>query len=98
MTYKIDITEDAEIDLSFFKPYERKIIITSIKDQLLHEPLKETKNRKILRDNPIAPWELRSGKYRIFYEVINKIGTVGVVAIGKKEHNVLYIRGKEVTI
>lgn len=48
MTYKIEITEDAKIDLSFFRPYERKIILMSIREQLLHEPLKETKDMKTI--------------------------------------------------
>lgn len=98
MRYKIEITEEAKIDLSFFKLYERKTILEAIKEQLLYEPTKETKNRKELRENPIAPWELRSGKYRIFYEVEDDIVTVGVIAIGWKKHNALYIRGKEVII
>jgi hypothetical protein len=37
-------------------------------------------------------------KYRIFYEVQNHIVTVIVVSIGMKEHNKLYIRGKDVKI
>jgi len=41
---------------------------------------------------------LRIGKYRIFYEVRNDIVTVGVISVGKKEYNVLYIRGKKVKI
>ena len=55
MIYKIEITEDAKIDLSFFKAYERKIILASIREQLSYEPLKETRNQKKLRENPIAP-------------------------------------------
>jgi len=69
MIYQIEITDDAKTDMSFFEMYERKIILAGIKEQLTHEPLKETKNRKKLRDNPIAAWELRIGRYRIFYEV-----------------------------
>lgn len=98
MRYKIEITEDAKADLSFFKVSERKEILSDIKKQLLYEPLKETRNRKKLRDNPIAPWELRVGKYRIFYEVENDIVTVIIISIGLKKHNVLFIRGIEVTI
>ena len=58
----------------------------------------ETENRKMLRDNPIAPWELRVGKYRIFYEVENDIVTVINISVGMKKHNTLFIRGKEVTL
>ncbi len=98
MKYQIEITEDAKTDLSYFKAYQRKEILIGVKEQLMYEPLKETRNRKKLRDNPIAPWELRVGKYRIFYEVKNDIVTVIIISVGIKKHNVLYIRDKEVTI
>ncbi|OQY59870.1 MAG: hypothetical protein B6245_04390 [Desulfobacteraceae bacterium 4572_88] len=98
MKYQIEITEDAKTDMAFFKAYERKIILTAIKEQLSYEPLKETRNRKRLRCNPLGPWELRSGNYRMFYEVNNDIVTVAVISVGMKKHNVLYIRGREVRI
>jgi mRNA-degrading endonuclease RelE of RelBE toxin-antitoxin system len=98
MSYRIEITDDAKADLLCFDAYERKIILTGIKEQLTHEPFKETKNRKRLRDNPIAPWELRIGKYRIFYELNDNVITVVIIAAGMKKHNVLYIRNKEVKI
>ncbi len=98
MKYRIEITEDAKTDLSYFKAWERKEILVGIKEQLLYEPLKETRNRKNLRDNPIAPWEIRIGKYRIFYEVDNDIVAVIIISVGMKKHNILYIRGKEVKI
>ena len=98
MRYEIEITEDAKIDLSFFKAYERKTILAAIREQLSHEPLQETRNRKKLRENPLANWELRCGKFRIFYEVSKNIVTVGIIAVGWKKHNELYIRNKEVKI
>jgi len=58
----------------------------------------ETKNRKKLRENPLAPWELRAGKYRIFYQVDDASHMITIVAIGHKEHNMLLIRGKKVKI
>lgn len=96
--YKIDFTDDAMVDFLFFTAFERKMMLNEIKSQLSYEPLTETKNRKRLRKNPISPWELRIGKYRVFYEVIEKIITVSVVAVGSKQHNILYIRGEEVKI
>ncbi|MGB0560916.1 MAG: type II toxin-antitoxin system RelE family toxin [Spirulinaceae cyanobacterium] len=98
MSYTIQITEDAKQDLSYFKANEKKQIISAIKSQLIYEPLIETRNRKRLRENPIATWELRSGKFRIFYEVIEEIITVTVISIGIKQHNTLYIRGNEVKL
>jgi mRNA-degrading endonuclease RelE of RelBE toxin-antitoxin system len=93
--YEIDITEEAKSDLSHYSAYERKIIVSESRSQLTHEPEVETKNRKRLRDNPIAKWELRVGRFRIFYDVTQ---TVTIVSVGHKEHNVLWVRGKEVLL
>lgn len=96
--YQIDVTEEAKADLDFYSAYERKIIVSEIRIQLSFEPLVETKNRKPLRENPIATWELRVGKYRLFYEVVDTARIVTVVSIGHKEHNALLVRGREVRL
>lgn len=96
--YQIEVTEEAKTDLYYYTASERKNVAKEIRTQLTNQPLIETKNRQKLRDNPIAPWELRSGKYRIFYEVDETSRKVAIVAIGHKEHNILMIRGKEVKI
>ena len=72
--------------------------MSEIREQLTDQPLVETKNRKSLRDNPIASWELRIGKYRVFYEVDDAVQMVSIVSVGHKEHNILLIRDKEVQI
>ncbi|MBP1468706.1 type II toxin-antitoxin system RelE/ParE family toxin [Candidatus Chloroploca sp. M-50] len=103
--YHIEITDEAEHDLSYYRAYERKAITDGILTQLAYEPHQETVNRKRLRDNPIATWELRIGKYRVFYEIEHD-DTVGpddaalviIISVGHKEHNVLYIRGKVVKL
>jgi hypothetical protein len=65
----------------------------------LHEPLVETRNRKPLRPNPIAPWELRIQNLRVFYDVpIEEPNVVRILAVGMKEGNKLFIAGKEITI
>lgn len=67
--------------------------------QLSHEPLRKTRNRKPLRPNPLAPWELRAGALRIFYEVdAEEAGMVNVLAIGIKRGNRLFIEGEEIRI
>jgi mRNA-degrading endonuclease RelE of RelBE toxin-antitoxin system len=92
--YTIDITDEAEDDLRYYRANERRQIIDAIEASLSYEPEMKTTNRKELRDNPIATWELRIGKYRVFYEVDSENSTVIIVSAGHKEHNVLYIRGK----
>ncbi|HEY4594277.1 MAG TPA: addiction module toxin RelE, partial [Thermoanaerobaculia bacterium] len=62
--FRIEVTADARDDLLYYSASERKLIVTGIRAQLLHEPLVATKNRKPLRANPIASWELRLGRFR----------------------------------
>jgi mRNA-degrading endonuclease RelE of RelBE toxin-antitoxin system len=45
----------------------------------------------------MAPWELRIDDYRVFYELEGE-NELKVVAVGHKEHNDLYIRGRKVKL
>lgn len=52
-----------------------------------------------LRPNPFAPWELRVGFLRVFYEVdALESDFVNVLAIGIKRGNRLIVSGKEIHI
>lgn len=78
---------------------ERATVLDTPEHQLLHEPLKETRHRKPLRPNPIAPWELRVGPLRVFYEVISgETGVVRILAVGRKRRNAVIIGGKEIQL
>ena len=67
--------------------------------QLLHEPLKETRHRKPLRPNPVAPCELRVGQLRVLYEVAGaESGVVRILAVGRKRRNVLVVGDKEIRL
>ncbi len=96
--YFIEVTEEAKEDLSHYTAFEQKTITVEIRAQLTYQPLFETQNRKQLRDNPIATWELRIGIYRVFYEADESASTVTIISVGHKVHNMLYIRGKEVEL
>jgi len=96
--YRIEFTEGAKVDLAWFSLYERRHVVAEIRRQLTDQPTVQTRNRKELRNNPVARWELRIGKHRVFYEA-DSIGLiVTVAAVGFKAHNVLHIRGKEVEL
>ena len=71
------------------------MIVPGVENQLAQEPLVETRNRKRLRANPIAPWALRLRDMRVFYEV-DEPDVVTVLAIGTKRGNRLYIEGEEI--
>jgi mRNA-degrading endonuclease RelE of RelBE toxin-antitoxin system len=67
----------------------------AIDQQLVSEPLTQTRNRKPLRPNDLATWEMRVGSHRVFYDVDEEGSKVTIKAVGLKEHNKLFIRGKE---
>jgi mRNA-degrading endonuclease RelE of RelBE toxin-antitoxin system len=66
VAYRIAFAESVQAHFRILTARERATILDSIDHQLLHEPLKETRHRKPLRPNPIAPWELRIGQLRVF--------------------------------
>jgi mRNA-degrading endonuclease RelE of RelBE toxin-antitoxin system len=66
-----------------------------INQQLIYEPTVETQNRKPLRPNPLASWELRIGDLRVYYDVEEDPERhVDIVAIGIKRRNRVYIAGE----
>lgn len=99
MAYAIEIARSVVAQLEALSGAERARVLDGIERQLVHEPLRETRNRKPLRPNPIAPWELRLGALRVFYDV-SETGrrVVHVLAIGKKVRNIVRIGGQEIKL
>ena len=93
--FEIEFTESARDDFAFFDKHEQTIIVNGIENQLFWQPQIATRNRKPLRPNALAQWELRVAKYRIFYDIASEPRTVKIKALGWKKHNRLFIRGRE---
>lgn len=93
--YNIEFTDDAIEDLESLRRHEQQQTVDAVEKQLKHEPNKETRNRKRLRPNRLAEWELRTGDCRVFYDVDGAAKLVRIVAVGIKRGNKLFIRGKE---
>ena len=82
---------------------ERKTVVTSVKEQLEHEPSVPTRNRKKLRPNQLADWELRVGDFRVLYDIEPIAendspafeGTVVILAVGVKRGSRLWINNEE---
>ena len=99
MAYRIQFTSSADEHFAQLTAREQAIVLNAVKVQLRHEPTKETRNRKPLRPNPMAPWELRVGFIRVFYEVdALEPDLVNALAIGIKRGNQLMVSGKEIKI
>lgn len=96
MAYRIEYSPEAETHLRALTARQRSTVLDAVDERLAHEPAVETKNRKPMRPNPVAPWELRIGTLRVYYDVPDEPEqAVKVRAIGVKHRNRLRI-GDEV--
>jgi mRNA-degrading endonuclease RelE of RelBE toxin-antitoxin system len=94
--YRIEYSPDAENHLHKLTARQRAIVFDTVDEQLAYEPLIQTKNRKPMRPNLLAPWELRIDRLRVYYRVEDiPEPVVYVRAIGVKKRNRVWI-GNEV--
>ena len=93
--FGVKFTSSALDDIAPLKKRERTAILDGIDKQLVHEPHVETRNRKRLRPNRTSEWEVRIGKYRVFYDVRQSERIVEVKVIGEKRGNMVVVRGEE---
>ena len=108
MPYDVAFAESVKSQLVALTAKQCATVLDAIQKHLVHQPLLESRNRKLLRPNPVAPWELRVRELRVFYEVdkhdpgsrerTGMDGIVYVLAIGQKRGSVLRIGGKRVEL
>lgn len=97
MRYAIEYSPETEDHLIALSTHQRVTVLDEVDRQLTFEPTTETRNRKPMRPNPIAPWELRIGDLRVFYDVLETPEPI-IHAVGIKSHNRLFIGGDEVQL
>ena len=74
-------------------------MLGTVARQLEHAPDAATRNRKPLRPNPLAPWELRIGNLRVYYEVMNDPeAMVSILAVGINQHERVRIGGEVIEL
>lgn len=99
MAYTIEFAESVKAHLQALTAAQRATVLATIESQLTNQPLVEARNRKPLRPNPVAPWELRVGQLRVFYDVSDgPPATVRILAVGVKDRNVVRIGGEEIQL
>jgi len=100
MAFEIKFTPIAAGHVRAYRKSQQKVILDAVEEQLQHEPTIETWNRKRLGENELSDWELRVQNFRVFYDVLveDEWQIVKIKAVGHKEHNKLYIGGKEVEL
>jgi mRNA-degrading endonuclease RelE of RelBE toxin-antitoxin system len=90
MPFSIEIVPSAVAELQEIAVFWRRQLAQTIDQQLVSQPLVATRNRKLLGaprtsfdcEPPI--WELRVGRYRIFYDVDEVARIVYVRAVRDK--------------
>ena len=88
--YRIEIHEDAEVELEDLRAYDRIRLLDEIEEQLTYEPTKITRRKKILEAleppwDQLGPiWQLRVGDYRVFYDVFERKKLIIVRAVRRK--------------
>jgi mRNA-degrading endonuclease RelE of RelBE toxin-antitoxin system len=92
MAFSIIYSPEAVDHLAALPKTAQALVLDRVEQQLAHEPGMPTRKRKVLRANPIAPWELRLGDIRVFYAIEEQPEPrVIVAAVGVKRHNNLWI-------
>ena len=99
MPYRIEYSPETEEHLRALTARQRAIVLDAIDEQLIQQPTEETRNRKPMRPNPLAPWELRVADLRVYYDVEDAPEpTVVILAIGVKLRDRVRIGGEEIEL
>lgn len=99
MPFEVNYTPEAFDHLQGLPKAQRMMVLDEIDTHLQHQPMLASRKRKVLRPNPLAPWELRLGDVRVFYEVLQSpMPVVMIKAIGVKRNNDLHVGGERVQL
>ncbi len=96
MAYRIEYSPSTVDHFAALTARQRALVLDAVESQLMHEPLKETRNRKPMRPNPLALWELRINELRVYYDVEQDPEPMILVrAVGVKKRDRVLIGSKE---
>ena len=99
MAFEIVYSPEAVDHLRALPKTSQVLVVDQVDEQLVHQPTLPTRKRKVLRTNPIAPWELRLGAIRVFYEVQEEPDPVVIIkAVGVKRHDELWIGEEKIEL
>lgn len=99
LPYHIHYSPEAETHLKELMARQRAIVLDKVDNQLTYQPTVETKNRKPMKPNPLAEWELRIGDIWVYYRITDEPEpTVLICGVGIKLRNAVYLAGKKVEL
>jgi mRNA-degrading endonuclease RelE of RelBE toxin-antitoxin system len=97
--YTIEYSPEAVDHLETLTARQQAIVVATVDRQLRFQPMVETRNRKPMRPNPLAPWELRIGTLRVYYDVEDApVPIVYIHAVGIKRRNRVRIGEEEIQL
>jgi len=66
MSYRIEYSPDTIAHLQGLTARQRALVLDAVEQQLSQQPTVETRNRKPMRPNRLAPWEIRVEECRVY--------------------------------
>jgi mRNA-degrading endonuclease RelE of RelBE toxin-antitoxin system len=94
MPFSVEFSPEAISHLDALRNFDRQAILHSVDEHLTIDPIAVTRRKKLMRTNLIASGELRTGNFRIYYDVDVDQAAVLIRAIGVKVHNRVFIAGE----
>jgi mRNA-degrading endonuclease RelE of RelBE toxin-antitoxin system len=92
MKFRIEYAPAAVSHLKALTPRQQGLVLDGVARHLSAAPMLETKRRKPMRPNPLAPWELRLGSLRVYFDIVIEPDPVVVIlAVGIKDRNAVRI-------
>jgi mRNA interferase RelE/StbE len=98
LAYRMEYYQEATGHLQGLTARQRAIVLDAVAEQLTHQPTVPTRNRKLMRSNPLAQWELRVGDLRVYYLVAEADQVVYIAAVGIKVRNRVFVGGVETNL
>lgn len=99
MVYRIEYSPDAVEHLGRLSVRQQRAILDGVERRLADRPTVETRNRKPMRPNPVAPWELRLGVLRVYYDVTEEPERAVLIrAVGIKDRDRVVIGGEVIKL
>jgi mRNA-degrading endonuclease RelE of RelBE toxin-antitoxin system len=96
LAYRIEYSPETDGHLRALTARQRSLVFDAIDKQITQDPGVETRNRKPMRPNPVAPWELRIRDLRVYYDFTEQPEPlVTVLAVGVKRRDRVVIGGQE---
>ncbi|MEO8347316.1 MAG: hypothetical protein ABI610_00270 [Acidobacteriota bacterium] len=99
MRFRIEYAPATVAHFRALTAMQRSIVLDGVTRHLSIGPIEETRRCKPMRPNPIAPWELRLGNLRVYFNIVSEPGPViEVLAVGVKDRNVVRIGKKAIEL